>query len=145
MPGRVRPAGLATLLRHEGLPDFLNYFVAADGSPLTNSFGWGNRTALAATVIVVGLLAMSTDGSLRELRATRRKNLQRLNDALFALVVAHAFFYGALVPVTSPFALLLFTVIAVLIGQAVGIWLWRRRHPRTPASQREQERAGVGR
>jgi sulfoxide reductase heme-binding subunit YedZ len=108
---------------------FLNYFVAPDGSVLLNSFGLGNWTGLAALVIVVGLFAISNDSSLRELKAKPWKNLQRLNYALFALVVLHAFFYGALLRTTSPFTLLLLvTVIAVLVGQAVGIWLWRRRH-----------------
>jgi DMSO/TMAO reductase YedYZ heme-binding membrane subunit len=83
---------------------------------------------LAALLIVVGLFAPSNDRSLRELKATRWKNLQRLNYALFALVVLHAFFYGALLRMTSPFTLLLVViVIVVLAGQAVGIWLWRRR------------------
>lgn len=94
-------------------------------------------------MIVVGLLALSTDGSLRELKARRWKNLQRLNYALFALVVLHAFSYGALLRMTSPFTLLLsFIVIAVFVGQAVGIWLWRRRHARTAASQRERQPTG---
>lgn len=126
-----------------GLFGFLAYFVAA-GRPLTNSFGLGNWTGLAALVIVVGLLALSTDGSLRELKARRWKSLQRLNYALFALVVLHAFFYGALLRMTSPFTLLLFfIVIAVFVGQAVGIWLWRRRHARTAASRRERQPAGL--
>jgi sulfoxide reductase heme-binding subunit YedZ len=126
------------------IPDVLNYFVR-DGRPLTNSYGLGNWTGLAALVIVVGLLAISTNGSLRELKARRWKNLQRLNYALFALVVLHAFFYGALLRMTSPFTLLLiFTVIVVFVGQAVGIWLWRRRHPRTEASLRERQPAAPG-
>ncbi len=111
------------------LSGVLNYFVAPDGGLLINSFGLGNWTGLAALVIVTGLLALSTDGSLRELKARRWKNLQRLNYASFALVVLHAFFYGALLRLGSPLALLLlFIVIAVFLGQAVGVWLWRRRH-----------------
>jgi len=110
------------------LSGFLSYFFARDGSLLLNSFGLGNWTGLAATVIVVGLLAISSDLALRQLKAGRWKWLQRLNYALFALVVAHAFFYGALLRVTSPFTLLLgLSVIAVFVGQAVGFWLWRRR------------------
>jgi sulfoxide reductase heme-binding subunit YedZ len=106
---------------------FLDFFVA-DGRPLTNAFGLGNWTGLAALVIVVGLLAISTNRSVRELKAERWKNLQRLNYTLFALVVLHAVFYGALLRMTSPFTLLLiFTVITVFVGQAVGIWLYRRR------------------
>jgi sulfoxide reductase heme-binding subunit YedZ len=116
------------------ISDFLDYFVAPDGSPRLNSFGLGNWTGLAALVIVVGLLALSSDFALRKLKARPWKQLQRLNYALFALVTLHAFFYGALLRVTSPFTLLLgLSVIAVFVGQAVGIWLWRRRSSRATA------------
>jgi sulfoxide reductase heme-binding subunit YedZ len=118
---------------HSAVAGFLDYFVA-DGRPLTNSFGLGNWTGLAAVVIVVGLLAISTDRSLRELKARRWKDLQRLNYLLFALVVLHVFCYGALLRMTSPFTLLfVFSVIAVLAGQLVGVWLYRRRRSRTAA------------
>jgi sulfoxide reductase heme-binding subunit YedZ len=117
------------------LSGFLSYFVAPDGSPWTNSFGLANWTGLAATVIAVGLLAISSDAALRKLKARRWKNLQRLNYALFTLVIVHAFFYGAIVRTDSPYTLmLLISVLAVLVGQAVGIWLWRRR--RSPAIAR---------
>jgi len=110
----------------------LFYFFAPDGSPLTNSFGWGNWTGLAATVIVVGLLAISSDLALRKLKARRWKNIQRLNYALFVLVIAHAIFYGALLRVTSISTILLGIIVSVIfIGQMVGVWLWRRRHSRT--------------
>jgi methionine sulfoxide reductase heme-binding subunit len=126
-----------------GMFGFLDYFVAA-GRPLTNSFGLGNWTGLAALVIVAGLLAISTDRALRELKATRWKRLQRLNYALFALVVLHTFFYGALLRMTSPFTLLLFCiVVAVFAGQAVGIWLWRRRIARTADSQSDRQPADL--
>jgi sulfoxide reductase heme-binding subunit YedZ len=126
---------------NSGIFSFLDFFIA-DGRPLTNSFGLGNWTGIAATVIVVGLLVISTDRSLRELKAKRWKNIQRLNYALFALVVLHAFFYGALLQTTSPFTLvLIITVIAVLAGQLAGIWLWRRRQARTAAIQRERHPA----
>ncbi|MGE0705384.1 MAG: ferric reductase-like transmembrane domain-containing protein [Vicinamibacterales bacterium] len=110
------------------LRDFAHFFVGPDGSPLLNSFGLGNWTGLAALVIVLGLLAISSDAALRRLKAKRWKRLQRLNYALFVLVILHAFFYGALLRITSPTAFLLtLSVIAVCIGQGVGIGLWRRR------------------
>jgi len=117
------------------IASFLHFFVTEDGKPLTNSFGLGNWTGLVALVVVVGLLAISSDFALRKLKARLWKRLQRLNYALFALVILHAFFYGALLRVTSPFTLLLgLCVIAVFVGQAVGVWLWRQRFSRTPAT-----------
>jgi methionine sulfoxide reductase heme-binding subunit len=111
------------------------YFFAPDGTPLTNNFGWGNWTGLAATVIVVGLLAISSDAALRKLKAKRWKNLQRLNYALFALAIIHAIFYGALLRITSISTILLGVIVSlVFIGQMIGIWLWRRRHSRVDSS-----------
>jgi DMSO/TMAO reductase YedYZ heme-binding membrane subunit len=102
--------------------------------PWTKSFGLANWTGLAATVIVVGLLAISSDFALRKLKARTWKNLQRLNYVLIALVIVHAFFYGVLLRTDSPYTLLLLlSIIAVIVGQAVGVWLWRRRHARTMA------------
>ena len=116
---------------HGGLSisGILNYFVASDGGLLTNSFGLANWTGLAATVITVGLVVTSNDIALRKLKTKRWKQLQRLNYALFVLVIAHAFFYGALLRLESPFTrLLILIVIVVVTGQGIGIWLWRRRN-----------------
>lgn len=108
---------------------FVHFFFAEDGRPLTNSFGWGNWTGLAATVIALALLVTSNDAALRTLKARRWKWLQRLNYALIVLVVLHAFFYGAFLRTASPFTLLLvLSVITVVVAQALGVWLWRRRN-----------------
>lgn len=61
------------LQAHGRLSDLLNNFVASDGDPLTNTFGLGNWTGLAATAIVMGLLALSSDFALRKLKAKRWK------------------------------------------------------------------------
>jgi sulfoxide reductase heme-binding subunit YedZ len=112
------------------LADFLDFFVA-DGSPLTNSFGWANWTGLAALAIVAGLLALSSDAALRRLKARNWKRVQRVNYALFALVVAHAFFYGAVLRTESPYTLLLLlSVLTVSVAQAVGVGLYRRKRRR---------------
>jgi sulfoxide reductase heme-binding subunit YedZ len=114
------------------ISDFLSYFVAPDGGPWLNSFGLANWAGLAALVIVLGLLALSSDLALQKLNARPWKRLQRLNYALFALVVGHAFFYGALLRTTSPYTLLLgVSVIAVFAGQSAGVCVWRRRYSRT--------------
>lgn len=110
-----------------GMFRFVEFFVV-DGKPLINDFGWGNWTGLAATVIVVALLVTSTDRVMRELSGRRWKMIQRFNYAVFVLVVVHAIFYRALQRMPSPLTLLLIgTSVAVLVGQAVGIRLWRRR------------------
>jgi sulfoxide reductase heme-binding subunit YedZ len=115
------------------LSHFLDFFVA-DGRVLRNSFGLGNWTGLAALVIVAGLLALSSDAALRKLKAKNWKRLQRLNYALFALVIAHAFFYGALLRETSPYTILLgLSVIGVVVAQGLGVWLFRRRYARKTA------------
>jgi DMSO/TMAO reductase YedYZ heme-binding membrane subunit len=124
---------IVLLLAHDNggglVASSLQFFVAPDGSLLTNSFGLGNWTGLVALLIAVGLLAISNDFALRKLKAGPWKRLQRLNYVLFALVPLHAFFYGALLRVTSPFTVLLgLSVLAVFVGQAVGIRLWRRRY-----------------
>jgi methionine sulfoxide reductase heme-binding subunit len=105
---------------------FVRYFFV-DGKPLTDNIGWGNWTGLAATITLVLLVVLSTDRYLRELKAKPWKGLQRLNYVLFALVVLHASFYGALQRVASPFTrILIATTIAVVGGQVLGIWLYRR-------------------
>jgi methionine sulfoxide reductase heme-binding subunit len=112
----------------------LHFFVAEDGPLLTNSFGLGNWMGLAAVAIALALLATSSDIALRTLKAKRWKWIQRLNYAVFALVILHAFFYGAFLRMHSPFTrLLVLSVAVVCIGQTVGIWLWRRRHLGGPA------------
>jgi methionine sulfoxide reductase heme-binding subunit len=115
---------------HSGgqLAGLLGYFVTPEGGVRLNSFGLGNWTGLAATLLVLGLLLISSDIALRLLKARRWKWLQRLNYVLFALVLAHAFFYGALLRTASPFTLLLaVSLAAVVVAQLIGIWLWRRR------------------
>jgi methionine sulfoxide reductase heme-binding subunit len=113
--------------------DFLDFFIPG-GSPLTNSFGWGNWTGLSALVVAVGLLALSSDAALRKLKAKNWKRLQRFNYILFALVLVHAFFYGALLRTASPYTILLGLIVAaVAAGQGAGIWLFRRRYVRRVA------------
>jgi len=128
----------------QGHGSFVDFFVR-DGRPLIDNFGLGNWTGLAATVIVVGLLVTSSDRAMRELKGKRWKDLQRLNYTLFVLVIMHAVFYGALSRTASPLTILLIsTVITVFVGQAVGIWLWRRKKIEAAARRRPlDERASA--
>jgi hypothetical protein len=68
----------------------------------------------------------------RPTTACSRPSARKANYALFALVFLHAFFYGALLRMASPFTILLIvTTVAVVAGQAIGIRLWRARHARS--------------
>lgn len=121
------------LVKH-GSGGVIGYFVGADGSLLDTSFGVANYTGLAATVIVVGVAAVSSNAALKKLTAKNWKRLQRLNYALFALVIVHALTYGALWRTASPYTrLLALCVVTVILGQAAGVWLYRRRYPRAVA------------
>ena len=64
------------------------------GFPLRHDvFGWANWTGLAATLLVIALLATSNDRALRGMGAGSWKSLQRWNYAAFALVAFHGFAY----------------------------------------------------
>ncbi|MFP5206790.1 MAG: hypothetical protein ACLGSH_15665 [Acidobacteriota bacterium] len=70
--------------RHHSLPGF----------PLRHDlFGWANWTGLAATLLVLALLATSNDLALRKMGTPGWKKLQRWNYAVFALVAFHGLAY----------------------------------------------------
>jgi sulfoxide reductase heme-binding subunit YedZ len=122
---------LAFRSAYRGAFSFIDFFFVG-GRPLTDDFGLGNWTGLAALVLASGLLAISTTRAVRELGTARWKGLQRLNYTVFALVILHAVFYGALLRMGSPFTVLLICIVlSVLTAQATGIWLWRRRQAAT--------------
>ena len=56
-------------------------------------FGFDNDTGLVGALILLALLAMSNDASLRRLGTPRWKSLQRWNYACFVLAAAHTFGY----------------------------------------------------
>ena len=109
----------------------ISYFFT-DGSPNFTSFGWANWLGLVATLLVVGLVVISSDRALGRLGASRWKTSQRANYLLFAGVVAHAVLYGAWA--RSSLALTAVhagIAVVVVAGQLTGIALRRRRLRRT--------------
>ena len=97
--------------------EIVRYFVpdAAIGG-LTKSaiaFLSANYTGLAATMLLLLLLAISNDVALRALGTARWKRIQRLNYLLFALVVTHGALYLA-VDRTSWALIVLFVVIVAV-------------------------------
>ena len=76
---------------------FWKYFIYPDGDhriPLRHDlFGFANWTGLAAGLVLVLLLAISNDASLRALGTRRWKSWQRSTYWAAALTVAHALAY----------------------------------------------------
>ncbi len=56
-------------------------------------FGMANHTGLLGALIIILLLAISNDYSLRKLKAVKWKNLQRFTYLMFVLVILHSIFY----------------------------------------------------
>ena len=130
-------AGLLAVL-HSGIGLFIHkmggparYFFYGPDEPhrvpwRTDLFGLANYTGLGSTLLLLMLLAISNDISLRRLGTPRWKSLQRWNYAAFALMAVHAVAYQVLskrvLPVVVVFA---GVILCVLATQLAG--LQRRR------------------
>ncbi len=88
------------------------YFVTDAGGVRTDFFGLANYFGLAATLVVVVLLATSNDFSLTVLKNKRWKAIQRWNYFFAFLIILHGFIYIATEKRILPFAFI-FGVIAL--------------------------------
>ena len=92
-------------------------------------FGFANYTGLLATLLLLALLATSSDFALRALGTPRWKQLQRWNYALFALTLLHAFAYQSIEKQKLPYVLI--AVLSTLVTftlQAIGYNRRRSTH-----------------
>lgn len=101
-------------------------------------FGFANYTGLAGTLVIVLLLALSNDWSLRRLGSRRWKGLQRWNYAGFTLIALHGVVYQIIekreLPYVVVFGLIVLLVLAI---QLRGFQLRRQiKAIRTPAKKR---------
>jgi methionine sulfoxide reductase heme-binding subunit len=112
--------------------DLLPYFFETDGlRPLLNRFGLANYFGLAATIVLILLLVISNDWSLRKLKGKRWKALQRLNYLLVALALLHTFMYQGLELRSNIFTnVTLSLTLIVLVIQTVGFVLYRSQSER---------------
>ncbi len=84
-------------------------------------FGFANHTGLIATIILIVLVAISNDLSMRFLGSKRWKYIQRYNYALYVFVILHAIAYQLIEKRQMPYPLIFATVIAVvLVVQRLG-------------------------
>jgi len=119
---------------------FWKYFLYPDGDhriPLRGDlFGLANWTGLAAGLVLVLLLAISNDASLRALGTRRWKSWQRWTYGAAALTVAHALGYQ-IVADQEPRWIVLFSLITIVV---LALQLDGRRRMLARASEREATR-----
>ncbi|KAA8475455.1 sulfoxide reductase heme-binding subunit YedZ [Arcticibacter tournemirensis] len=85
-------------------------------------FGFANYMGLAGALILVLLLALSNDLSLRKLKAPRWKYWQRWNYVLYLLVIIHAITYQVIEKRTLPYPpLLTLLIFPILVLQLLGV------------------------
>jgi DMSO/TMAO reductase YedYZ heme-binding membrane subunit len=104
--------------------DMFRYFIPEGGagtlSRSTIAFLAANYTGMVATLLLVLLLAISNDVSLRALGPARWKSIQRLNYVLSALVVIHGALYLAIGKLSliliATFIVIVIFVVQVQIG-----------------------------
>jgi sulfoxide reductase heme-binding subunit YedZ len=98
-----------------------------------DTVGWANHLGLLAGLLLVFLLVLSNDWSLKRLGARRWKGYQRWNYAVFGLVLVHGVLYQILETRTAgwviAFAVLSLLVIAL---QVTGL---RKRRKQKQASE----------
>lgn len=91
-------------------------------------FGFANYTGLAGTLILVLLLALSNDLSLRKLKAPRWKYWQRWNYLFYLLVIIHAISYQVIENRKLPYPLLIvLLILPVLVIQLTGYFRYKKR------------------
>jgi methionine sulfoxide reductase heme-binding subunit len=91
-------------------------------------FGLANDTGLAATLILMTLLATSNDAALRKLGTPGWKKLQRWNYYCFALTAVHTFAYQEGVESQKlPFLATALAAVAITLVLQLAGWRARRR------------------
>jgi len=105
---------------------WLYFFKAVQGEDSfvfrDDLFGVANYTGFLAGLIMIVLLLLSNDISLKWLRVKRWKNIQKWNYAFFALILAHGIMFQ-IIEKRIPAIVILFAIIMLipLIGQSFGI------------------------
>jgi sulfoxide reductase heme-binding subunit YedZ len=117
--------------------DVVRYFAAGGLSLRTDLFGLANHTGLVATLMLLALVATSSDQALSLLGARRWKRMHRLSYLLFALVVGHGLIYGAVENRTGPTLWLLVGV--GLLTAAVQLAGFGRRRAQLRGARRAVE------
>jgi len=97
----------------------------------TDAFGISNDLGLIATLVLIILLILSNDISMRKLKGKLWKWLQRLNYLLGILVVLHTFGYQIVISRAPVMTQIVIAVsLLVLVAQCIGFFVYRTRQAR---------------
>ena len=109
------------------------FFVNGGRIPLRlDVFGIANYLGLAATLILVLLLALSNDLALRRFGTRRWKALQRSTYILVGLVTIHALVYFGYEDRGLPFVSILAVIVSLVVTiQLAGLWQRKRKQAHT--------------
>lgn len=109
------------------------YFFLKDPFPRelvlrSDLFGFANYTGLVASLILLLLLLLSNDLSIKKLGGKRWKNLQRWSYGLFFFVIAHSIAYQFIEDRTLLYIILLaLLALTAVILQLIGFSKWRSK------------------
>ncbi|MFN8563812.1 MAG: ferric reductase-like transmembrane domain-containing protein [Anaerolineae bacterium] len=116
----------AVVLHNRG--SVLAFFFNPRGRLLLDPAGASNWIGLAATLLLVLLLLLSNQLSLRRLKGKRWKQIQRLNYVLAALAFVHTFLYQRIGGRERGFVqATAIAVLVVLVIQLIGVSVYQRR------------------
>lgn len=126
--------------------DILSYFFNKQGNRYSlqfNLFSFSNITGTLATLVLLALLFLSNNLSLRWLKGKSWKFVQRFNYTLFILVIAHTVGYQVLNQRESFFTFLIIgLVIFTVEAQVIGVLLTLRRDRQREAAAKTGQGPG---
>jgi len=108
------------------------YFLDPNRGPVTvvprlDAFGLANYTGIAATALLLALVAISNDFAVRRMGVARWKRVQRWSYAAAAFVVIHSVVYQLLDRRTTPFVVAFVAIVLpTLLVQITGVRHARR-------------------
>ena len=95
-------------------------------------FGLTNYAGLGATLILLLLLFLSNDASLRSFGARRWKSLQRWNYACALLVVGHGAVYQIIEKRNTGFVMVCLSIVLLALAMQIKGFLMAKEHKRRP-------------
>ncbi|HVU15155.1 MAG TPA: ferric reductase-like transmembrane domain-containing protein [Phototrophicaceae bacterium] len=108
--------------------NILMLFLSRQGGLLLDANGISNDLGLLAFILLILLLVLSNQFSLRKLKGKRWKLIQRFNYLLVPLAFLHTFIYERLSGRERPFVdAVALAVFALLIAQFIGVNTYQKR------------------